>query len=241
MNCIIAISKLVCYSNENGSDGMDIEKIVTEEKQKEYFKKLAKYVNTRYIQTNVYPAKDKIFNALKLCNMEDVKVVIIGQDPYHQKGQAMGLSFSVPKGIKIPPSLVNIYQELHDDLGIEIAKHGDLTSWAKQGVLLLNTVLTVEDSKPNIHKGLGWEIFTDRILEELNKEEKPIVFLLWGKPAQSKERLITNPKHLILKSVHPSPLSAYRGFLGCRHFSKTNAFLVQNGRTPIDWRIPDDI
>lgn len=220
---------------------MNIEQIVAEEKSKDYFKKLAKYVNSRYMVTSVYPPKDKIFNALKVCNMEDVKVVIIGQDPYHQKGQAMGLSFSVPKGIKIPPSLVNIYKELHDDIGMKIPNHGDLTLWAKQGVLLLNTVLTVEDSKPNIHQGLGWETFTDRILMELNKEEKPIVFLLWGKPAQSKASLITNPNHLILKTVHPSPLSAYRGFFGCRHFSKANAFLEKCGRTPVDWRLPDEI
>lgn len=220
---------------------MNIEKMVAEEKSKEYFKKLANYVNSRYMVTSVYPPIDKIFNALKVCDMNDVKVVIIGQDPYHQKGQAMGLSFSVPKGIKIPPSLVNIYKELHDDLGVEIPNHGDLTSWAKQGVLLLNTVLTVEDSQPNIHQGLGWETFTDRILMELNKEEKPIVFLLWGKPAQSKAVLITNPNHLILKTVHPSPLSAYRGFFGCRHFSKANAFLEKHGRTPIDWRLENEI
>ncbi|MDQ0361349.1 uracil-DNA glycosylase [Breznakia pachnodae] len=216
---------------------MDIEKIVNEEKQKDYFKQLARFVNSRYINSTVYPPKEKLFACLKTCDMNDVKVVILGQDPYHQRGQAMGLSFSVPRGIKVPPSLVNIYQELHDDIGMDIPIHGDLTAWAKQGVLLLNTVLSVEDSNPNCHRGKGWEIFTDRIMSELNNYDKPLVFLLWGKPAQEKARLITNPKHLLLKTVHPSPLSAYRGFFGCRHFSQANAFLKQNGRTPIDWRI----
>lgn len=216
---------------------MDIEKIVNEEKQKDYFKQLARFVNSRYINSTVYPPKEKLFACLKTCDMNDVKVVILGQDPYHQRGQAMGLSFSVPRGIKVPPSLVNIYQELHDDIGMDIPRHGDLTTWAKQGVLLLNTVLSVEDSNPNCHRGKGWETFTDRIMSELNNYDKPLVFLLWGKPAQEKARLITNPKHLLLKTVHPSPLSAYRGFFGCRHFSQANAFLKQNGRTPIDWRI----
>lgn len=214
---------------------MDIEKIVKEEKNKEYFKKMAKYINTRYLQTKVYPPKEKLFAALKVCDMNDVKVVIIGQDPYHQPNQAMGLSFSVPKGVKIPPSLVNIYTELHNDLHIPIPNHGDLTSWAKQGVLLLNTVLTVEDSKANAHKGIGWEIFTDRIMEELNNYDKPLVFFLWGKPAQEKARLITNPKHLLIKSVHPSPLSAYRGFFGSRPFSQANTYLIKHGRMPINW------
>lgn len=220
---------------------MDIEKIVQEEKSKDYFKQMAKFVNTRYMQTKVYPPKDRLFAALKECDMRDVKVVIIGQDPYHQPNQAMGLSFSVPKGIKIPPSLVNIYKELHDDLGVPIPTHGDLTSWAKQGVLLLNTVLTVEDSKANCHKGIGWERFTDRIMEELNDYDQPLVFLLWGRPAQDKARLITNPKHLLLKSVHPSPLSAYRGFFGSRPFSQANDFLVHNGRTPIRWESINEI
>ena len=216
---------------------MDIEKIVNEEKQKDYFKQLARFVNSRYSNSIVYPPKEKLFACLKTCDMNNVKVVILGQDPYHQKGQAMGLSFSVPRGIKVPPSLINIYQELHDDLGIAIPKHGDLSTWAKQGVLLLNTVLSVEDSNPNCHRGKGWELFSDRLMRELNNYNQPLVFLLWGKPAQEKARLINNPKHLLLKTVHPSPLSAYRGFFGCKHFSQANAFLQKNGRTPIDWRI----
>ncbi|MDF9824571.1 uracil-DNA glycosylase [Breznakia sp. PF5-3] len=216
---------------------MDIEAIVQEEKEKEYFKKLAKYINSRYINSTVYPPKEKLFACLKECDMNDVKVVILGQDPYHQKGQAMGLSFSVPKGVKVPPSLVNIYKELQDDLGVDLPNHGDLTSWTKQGVLLMNTVLSVEDSNANCHKGKGWEIFTDRIMRELNDYDKPLVFILWGKPAQEKARLIDNPKHLLLKSVHPSPLSAYRGFFGSKPFSKANTFLKANGRNEIDWRI----
>lgn len=216
---------------------MDIEVVVNEEKQKAYFKDLARYVNSRYLHSTVYPPKEKLFACFKVCNMEDVKVVILGQDPYHQKGQAMGLSFSVPKGIKIPPSLENIYKELGDDLQLPKPSHGDLTAWAKQGVLLMNTVLSVEDSNANCHKGKGWELFTDRIMMELNAYEKPLVFILWGKPAQEKARLITNPQHLLLKSVHPSPLSAYRGFFGSKPFSQANAFLARNNRDIIDWRI----
>lgn len=220
---------------------MDIEKIIEKEKSMLYFKELARFVNARYNETKVYPPKDKLFTCFKVCDMNDVKVIIIGQDPYHQPNQAMGMSFSVPRGIKIPPSLVNIYKELKEDLHVETPQHGDLTSWAKQGVLLMNTVMSVEDSKPNCHKGKGWEVFTDHIMEYLNDYEKPLVFILWGKPAQEKAKIITNPKHLLIKSVHPSPLSAYRGFFGSKPFSKANAFLRANNRKEIDWSIQDEI
>ncbi|MBQ6933811.1 MAG: uracil-DNA glycosylase, partial [Clostridia bacterium] len=166
----------------------------------------------------------------------DVKVVILGQDPYHGVNQAHGLSFSVQHGVAAPPSLVNIFKELHDDIGFEIPDHGNLLKWAQNGVLLLNTVLTVREGKPNSHKGMGWEIFTDTVITHLNSREKPMVFLLWGANARSKKKLITNPNHLILETVHPSPLSAYNGFFGCRHFSKAKAFLQKNG-TDIDWSL----
>ena len=178
-----------------------------------------------------------IFNSLKYADYNDIKVVIIGQDPYHEEGQAHGLSFSVKPGIEIPPSLVNIYKELSDDLGCYIPNNGYLVKWAKQGVLLLNNVLTVRAHLANSHKNCGWETFTDNIIMELNKREKPVVFLMWGSCAKQKEALITNPNHYILKTVHPSPLSAYRGFFGCKHFSKANEILVKNGETPIDWQI----
>ena len=169
--------------------------------------------------------------------MEKVKVVILGQDPYHNDGQAHGLCFSVNKGIEIPPSLVNIYQEIHDDLGCDIPDHGNLTEWAEQGVLLLNTVLTVRAHQANSHRNMGWEQFTDAAINILNGIDRPIAFMLWGRPAQEKENILNNPKHLVLKAPHPSPLSAYRGFFGCRHFSKCNDFLVANGVEPIDWQI----
>lgn len=176
-----------------------------------------------------------IFNALKYTSFSETKAVILGQDPYHGAGQAHGLCFSVKKGVPLPPSLVNIYKEISDDLGVIMPPHGELTGWAKQGVLLLNTVLTVREGQPNSHKDKGWEIFTDRVISELNKKETPVVFLLWGANAERKAGIITNPSHYKLCTSHPSPLSAYRGFLGCRHFSKTNAILEQNGAEKIYW------
>lgn len=220
---------------------MDFKQILLEEKQKPYFIDLMNFVNERYEQGIVYPSKENLFACFDACPLNEVKVVILGQDPYHQVNQAMGLSFSVPKGIKIPPSLVNIYKELESDLGITPCTHGNLMSWAKQGVLLMNTVLSVEDSSPNIHKNKGWEIFTDRIMEVLNESDTPIVFILWGKPAQLKAKKIDETKHLCLKSVHPSPLSSYRGFFGSKPFSQANKFLQEHGLSPIKWRIIDEI
>ena len=191
-----------------------------------------------YGRAVIYPPSEDIFNALHLTPLHEVKVLILGQDPYHNDNQAHGLSFSVPLSQKeIPPSLQNIYQELHDDLGCEIPNNGYLEKWARQGVLLLNTVLTVRAHQANSHKGHGWEQFTDAIIQAVNAQERPIVYLLWGKPAQSKIPMLTNPKHLILQSPHPSPLSAHRGFFGCRHCSRANAFLEANGERPIDWQI----
>ena len=178
-----------------------------------------------------------IFNALRYTSFNDTKVVIIGQDPYHGAGQAHGLCFSVKKGIEPPPSLKNIYKELHDDIGFTIPTHGELTDWAKQGVLLLNTVLTVRSGSPNSHKGIGWEQFTDRVISEIDKKQTPVVFLLWGANARKKAEIIKNTIHKKLITVHPSPLSAYNGFFGCRHFSKTNSILISSGQTPIDWTI----
>ena len=204
---------------------------------KPYYKKLFETVNQEYRTHRVYPPADDIFNAFHLTPLKDVKVVILGQDPYHGDGQAEGLSFSVKPGIDIPPSLVNIYQELHDDLGCTIPSHGNLVKWAKQGVLLLNTVLTVRAHQANSHRGIGWEEFTDAAIMALNNQDRPIVFILWGAPAQRKEKMLTNPQHLILKAPHPSPLAAYRGFFGSRPFSQTNEFLKAHGIEPIDWQI----
>ena len=211
--------------------------ILYSEFQKEYYIKLRGFLKNEYATQTIYPHMDNIFNALKYTAYEDVKAVILGQDPYHGPNQAHGLCFSVQKGVKPPPSLQNMFKELNSDLGIPIPKTGELTSWAKQGVLLLNTVLTVRAGQANSHKGMGWEIFTDRIIELLNMREKPIIFLLWGGPAKSKTKLITNPNHHILSTVHPSPLSAYNGFFGCKHFSKTNEILRSMGEKEIDWRI----
>ena len=206
--------------------------------RKPYYKELFQFVKEEYNRTVIYPPSEDIFNALHLTPLHEVKVLILGQDPYHNVNQAHGLSFSVPLSQKeIPPSLQNIYQELHDDLGCEIPDNGYLEKWAKQGVLLLNTVLTVRAHQANSHKGHGWEQFTDAIIQAVNAQERPIVYLLWGKPAQSKIPMLTNPKHLILQAPHPSPLSAYRGFFGCKHFSRANAFLEANGESPIDWQI----
>ena len=206
--------------------------------RKPYYKELYDFVKEEYSTRVIYPPADDIFNALHLTPLKEVKVVILGQDPYHNEHQAHGLSFSVlPDQREIPPSLQNIYKELHDDLGCYIPDTGYLEKWARQGVLMLNTVLTVRAHQANSHQGHGWEQFTDAILEAVNQEDRPIVYLLWGRPAQSKIPMLTNPKHLILKAPHPSPLSAYRGFFGCRHFSQTNAFLESHGAAPIDWQI----
>lgn len=211
--------------------------IIAEESQKEYYKKLHDFVDNEYKTKTIYPPRDKIFFALKSTPYEQVKVVIIGQDPYHGEGEAHGMCFSVNPGINIPPSLQNIYKEINRDLGCKIPNNGYLLKWAKQGVLLLNSVLTVVKDKPASHQGRGWEIFTDKIIEEINKKNTPVVFLLWGNFAKKKQALITNPIHLVLTSSHPSPFSVNYGFNGCGHFSKTNNFLKQHGMTPIDWQI----
>ncbi|MBR6798528.1 MAG: uracil-DNA glycosylase [Firmicutes bacterium] len=215
------------------------DKVLEGEFDKEYYQKLRQFLIGEYRSRAVYPDMYSIFNALKYTAYEDVKAVILGQDPYHQPGQAHGLCFSVKKGIQIPPSLVNIYKELESDLGIKPPSHGYLESWARNGVLLLNTVLTVRDSQANSHKGKGWEIFTDRVIELINEREKPMVFILWGNNAKAKEKLITNPAHCIIKSAHPSPLSAHYGFWGGKYFSRTNEFLISTGQEPIDWSIPE--
>ena len=208
------------------------------ELQKEYYKKLFEFVKQEYSNHVVYPPSDDIFNALHLTPLKDVKVLILGQDPYHEPGQAHGLSFSVlPEKADTPPSLVNIYKELHDDLGCYVPNNGYLKKWADQGVLLLNTVLTVRAHQANSHKGKGWENFTDAIIRAVNEQDRPVVYMLWGSPARMKKSMLNNPKHLILEAPHPSPLSAYRGFFGCRHFSQANEFLVKNGISPIDWQI----
>lgn len=213
---------------------------LSEEYKKEYYRKLYDFVNEEYRLHTIFPAKEDIFNAMHFTSLHDVKVVIIGQDPYHNEHQAHGLCFSVfPDQRVIPPSLQNIYKELQSDLGCTIPNHGYLKKWADQGVLLLNTVFTVRAHQPNSHKGMGWELFTDAIIRKINELDRPVVYLLWGKPAQSKAAMLNNPKHLILKAAHPSPLSAYRGFFGCKHFSKCNEFLLSNGVEPIDWQIPD--
>lgn len=217
--------------------GNSWDKVLDGEFDKEYYQKLRQFLIGEYSSRRIYPDMYDIFNALKYTAYEDVKAVILGQDPYHQPGQAHGLCFSVQKGVQIPPSLVNIYKELESDLGIKPPNHGFLESWAKNGVLLLNTVLTVRDSQANSHRGKGWEIFTDRVIELLNKREKPMVFILWGNNAKAKEKLITNPAHLIIKGAHPSPLSAHYGFWGGKYFSRTNDFLISTGQQPIDWRI----
>jgi len=212
---------------------------VEAETRKPYYKELYTFVKKEYDSRIVYPPSDDIFNAFHLTPLNDVKVLILGQDPYHEPNQAHGLSFSVKPEVKIPPSLVNIYKELQDDLGLKIPNNGYLTKWASQGVLLLNTVLTVRAHEANSHKGKGWEQFTDAIISAVNEQDRPLVYMLWGSPAQSKIPMLTNPKHLILKAPHPSPLSAYRGFFGCKHFSQCNEFLIKNGQEPIDWQIED--
>ena len=210
--------------------------ILAEEMQKDYYQELQAFVQKRRAEVRVFPEEKNVFNALELTPFESVKVVILGQDPYHGFGQAHGLSFSVQKGTPLPPSLKNIYKELQEDIGGEFPTEGDLSHWAKQGVLLLNTVLTVEEGNANSHKGMGWERLTNRLIESLNELNHPVIFILWGKPAQDKEKLITNPNHVLLKAPHPSPLSAYRGFFGSKPFSRVNDILIQQGQTPICWK-----
>lgn len=217
--------------------GNDWDDILSEEFEKEYYTKLRSFLDEEYKNKIIYPLPQNIYRALRLTTYKDCKVVILGQDPYHEPFQAHGLAFSVNKNVKIPPSLQNIYKELHDDLGFKIPEHGFLLDWAKQGVLLLNTVLTVEAHKANSHKNKGWEQLTDTIIKKLNDKQEPVVFILWGLNARSKKQYITNPKHLIIESAHPSPLSAYNGFFGSKPFSKTNDFLIRNNLTPINWEI----
>mgnify|MGYP001624123928 FL=1 len=211
--------------------------IIEEESKKDYYKKLHEFVYKAYEEHTIFPDKKNIFAALKYTPYENVKVVILGQDPYHGLGEAHGMAFSVCPGIKIPPSLQNIYKELHEELGCYIPNNGYLMKWARQGVLLLNSVLTVQKDLPASHRGIGWEAFTDKIIEEVNKKDEPVVFMLWGNFAKSKASLITNPKHLVLTCAHPSPFSARYGFFGCNHFKKANEFLKENGKQPIDWQI----
>ena len=210
-----------------------------DEFKKDYYKQLFEKVNEEYRTRLIFPPANDIFNAFHLTPLKDVKVVILGQDPYHGNNQAHGLCFSVKPEVEIPPSLVNIYKELHDDLGCTIPDHGYLVKWAKQGVLMLNTVLTVRAHQANSHRGIGWEEFTDAAIRVLNTQDRPIVFILWERPAQMKKAMLNNPKHLILEAPHPSPLSSYRGFFGSRPFSKTNQFLEANGVEPIDWQIDE--
>lgn len=217
--------------------GNDWDELLKDEFQKEYYLKLREFLKKEYSTYTIYPNMYNIFNALKYTSLKDTRVVILGQDPYHGPNQAHGLCFSVQKGVEIPPSLKNIYKEIESDLNIKQASHGELTDWAKDGVLLLNTVLTVRQASPNSHKGKGWELFTDKIIEIINEQAEPCVFMLWGANAKAKQSLITNKKHLVLSTVHPSPLSAYNGFFGCKHFSKANEFLIKNNRKPINWQI----
>ena len=210
---------------------------LSSEFRKGYYSQLYNFVKDEYSKTVVYPPAEDIFNAFHFTPLKDVKVLLLGQDPYHNEHQAHGLSFSVQPGQDIPPSLVNIYKELHDDLGCYIPNNGYLKKWAGQGVLLLNTVLTVRAHQANSHQGHGWEQFTDAVIQAVNAQDRPIVYMLWGAPARRKKAMLTNPKHLILEAPHPSPLSAYRGFFGCKHFSKANEFLKASGVEPIDWQI----
>ena len=217
--------------------GNDWDKILEDEFKKDYFIKLINDVRKEYKQKTIFPRKDQVFNAFRYTPYKSVKVVILGQDPYHGVGEAEGLSFSVPLNIHKPPSLVNIFKELHDDLGCSIPSHGSLHSWAKEGVLLLNAVLTVVKDHAASHQGLGWETFTDNVIKLINEKQEPVVFILWGRYARSKKKLITNPNHFVIESAHPSPLSAYNGFFGSRPFSKTNNYLISKGIKPINWEI----
>ena len=217
--------------------GNDWDEVLCEVFESQEYQELRTFLDEEYSTKTIYPLPQHIYSALRLTSYKDTKVVILGQDPYHEPNQAHGLSFSVNKGVEIPPSLVNIYQELHDDLGCSIPDHGFLIDWAKQGVLLLNSVLTVQAHRANSHKGKGWEYITDTIIRKLNEKKDPIVYILWGANARSKKQFIDNPEHLIIESVHPSPLSAYNGFFGSKPFSRTNDFLVSKGCKPIDWQI----
>ena len=217
--------------------GNSWDSILNEEYQKDYFKKIVLYINKAYKERPIYPPKSYILRALSLTDYDDVKVVILGQDPYHGTGEANGLAFAVNNGVKLPPSLKNIYKELNSDLNIPISDKGDLTCWAKEGVLLLNSVLTVEKDKPASHKNLGWENFTDAIIKKINEKDTPVVFILWGNFARSKKSLITNPKHLVLEATHPSPFSCNSGFFGSRPFSKTNKFLKEHNLKEIDFTV----
>lgn len=212
--------------------------LLAKEKNEDYFQNILQTIQQeRKNGQDIYPAQKDIFNAFRYTPLDNLKVVILGQDPYHGPGQAHGLSFSVPKGVNPPPSLQNIFKEIHADLGIPMPKHGCLMDWAKQGVLLLNASLSVKAGQPQSHHYLGWERFTDQVIKDLNALDRPLVFLLWGAYAQKKAQFLNNPRHLILKTTHPSPLSAHRGFLGCKHFSKTNTYLKSHGVEPIDWRL----
>lgn len=223
------------------SIGNDWDEILADEFSKPYYRQLRSFLKSEYSSHTIFPDMYDIFNALKYTSFEDTKVVIIGQDPYHGRGQAHGLCFSVKPGIEPPPSLKNIFAEMENDIGIKMPPHyGYLTSWAKQGVLMLNSVLTVREGQANSHKGKGWEIFTDRVISELNRKQTPVVFLLWGAAARNKGEIITNRLHEKLISVHPSPLSAYGGFFGCRHFSRTNGILINSGQKPIDWAVKEE-
>lgn len=217
--------------------GNEWDALLAEEFEKEYYLELRRFLISEYNSRNIFPPMNDIFNALKYTSYGDVKAVILGQDPYHGAGQAHGLCFSVKKGTPPPPSLQNIFKEINSELGLPVPNHGELTDWARNGVLLLNTSLTVREGQANSHRGHGWEIFTDRVIELLNEREQPIAFLLWGGNARAKTKLIKNPKHFVLQCAHPSPLSAYNGFFGCGHFVKANEFLKENGIEPIDWSI----
>ena len=219
--------------------GNEWDELLKDEFEKDYYLQLRQFLISEYNSRKIYPPMEDIFNALRFTSYSDVKAVILGQDPYHGAGQAHGMCFSVKKGVTPPPSLQNIYKEINSELGLPIPKHGELTDWAKNGVLLLNTVLTVREGNPNSHRGQGWEILTDKVIELLNERDTPIVFLLWGANARAKKKIMTNKKHLVLECAHPSPLSAHNGFFGCGHFAKANDFLKNNGIEPIDWSIKD--
>lgn len=225
------------------SIGNDWDDLLKDEFLKEYYQTLRKFLYNEYFKSglNIYPPMDDIFNALRYTSFENTRVVILGQDPYHGYGQAHGLCFSVKEGTPPPPSLKNIFKELYNELGISEPRTGELIGWAKQGVLLLNTTLTVREGSPQSHKGKGWEILTDRIIQIINEKEEPVVFMLWGGNARAKKSLITNKNHLVLECAHPSPLSAYNGFFGCGHFKKANDFLTDQGLSPIAWELINDI
>lgn len=211
--------------------------LLKDEIKKDYFQKLMAYLDDAYLTKTIYPSKDNLFTAFNLTDYNEVKVVVLGQDPYHNHHQAHGLAFSVFPDAALPPSLKNIYKEIESDLGIKMSKCGNLVKWAKQGIFLLNTILTVEENKPGSHKGIGWEKFTDKVIEILNTREKPIIFIFWGNEAKAKAKLITSKNHIVLSSCHPSPLSVYHGFFGCKHFSQVNSYLKAIGEKEIDWQI----